>query len=162
MYMDAKMDEGDEIQKLGFSIDFSWTAEDLIHKMTQIGPEFLCNTLWDFGKEHLIRKPQDHEKATYCTKIAKEDGEINPWDINLSIIYNKYRAYYLRPKIFFRYNGKRVIIEKLVCDQKTFEADDRMSDEHNKLHSSIQECVVKPEGKKAMKRDEFVRGYISK
>lgn len=34
--MDAKMDEGDEIAKLGFSIDFSWTAEDLIRKMTQI------------------------------------------------------------------------------------------------------------------------------
>lgn len=36
MYMDAKMDEGDELSKLGFSIDFSRTAEDLIHKMTQI------------------------------------------------------------------------------------------------------------------------------
>lgn len=36
IYMDAKMDEGDELAKLGFSMDFSRTEEDLTKKMTQI------------------------------------------------------------------------------------------------------------------------------
>jgi len=160
MYMDAKMDEGDEIAKLGFSIDFSWTAEDLIRKMTQIWPEFLCNSLRDFGKQHLSRKPQDHELATYCTKIAKEEWEVDPWQTNLWILCNKYRAYYLRPKIYFLHDGKRVIVEKLTIDKEAFAPDATMVSDDHSLHPSITECLVKPEGKKAMSWEEFVRGYL--
>ncbi len=162
MYMDEKMDEGDEIAKRAFSIDFSWTTKDIIDKMMQSGPEFLCNSLWDFGKEHLSRKPQDHDHATYCTKIAKEDGEIDPRKDNLQKIYSKYRAYYLRPKVYFVHKGKRVVVESLVIDKKTFDPDAQMIDKNNDLHSSILECKVKPEGKKAMGWSEFERGYISK
>lgn len=36
MYMDAKMDEGDILSSLGFSIDPSWDEAELTHKMTQI------------------------------------------------------------------------------------------------------------------------------
>lgn len=160
IYMNAKMDEWDEIAKLPFSIDFSRTAKDIIEKMTQIGPEFLCNSLWDFGKEHLTRSEQDHTNATYCTKIEKEEWEVDPWSTDLATLYNKYRAYFLRPKIYFMHNGKRVIVEKLVLDKKLFKSEAKMVSENNELHSSIVECIVKPEGKKAMSWNEFVRGYI--
>ncbi len=36
MYMGEQLDEGDELSKLAFSIDFSWTTKDLIDKMIQI------------------------------------------------------------------------------------------------------------------------------
>lgn len=163
MHMSEGMDEGDEIAKLAFSIDFSRTMEDLTQKMIQVGPEFLCNTLRDFGKEHLTRKPQDHEHATYATKFTKEDGKVNPREDTLQSIYNKYRAYYVRPKIFFIHNDKRVIIEKLVVDRPdTSGYNTPMVSENNELHSSVVECVVKPEGKKEMSWNEFKRGYIEK
>lgn len=162
MYMDTKMDEGDEIAKRPFSIDFSWTAQDIIDKMMLSWPEFLCNSLWDFGKEHINRKPQDHANATYCSKIAKEDGEVDPQHDTLQKLYNKYRAYKLWPKIYFIHHGKRVVIESLTIDKKLFEPTASMIDADFVLHSSIIDCVVKPEGKKNMHRDEFVRGYISK
>ncbi len=57
-------------------------------------------------------------------------------------------------------HGKRVIIENLVVDQKLFETDMPMVNEENKLHSSITDCLVKPEGKKGMSWNEFVRGYV--
>lgn len=160
MYMNDKMDEGDEIAKIAFSVDFSWNEADLSKKMEQIWPEFLCNTLWDFGKEHLTRKPQDHTHATHATKFTKEDGKVDPRNDTLQIIYNKYRAFYRRPKIFFIYNEKRVIIESLVLDQKLFEPNASMVDENNALHSSIIECIAKPEWKKEMKWSDFVRGYM--
>ncbi|MBP6911307.1 hypothetical protein KBC03_07085 [Patescibacteria group bacterium] len=36
MYMNDKMDEGDEIAKIAFSVDFSWNEADLSKKMEQI------------------------------------------------------------------------------------------------------------------------------
>jgi len=67
---------------------------------------------------------QNNEKATYCSKIEKEDGEINPYQDTLQDIYNKYRAYYMRPKIFFNQGDlkspKRVIIEYLKLDENLF------------------------------------------
>ena len=44
---------------------------------------------------------QNKEKVTICSKIAKEDGEINFSETALDEVYNKYRAYALRPKVFF-------------------------------------------------------------
>lgn len=122
----------------------------------------MCNTLWDFGKEHISRKPQDHSKATYATKFTKEDGKIDPRQDSLQTIYNKYRAFYQRPKIFFIHNDKRVIIEKMVFDHTPTarRGEEKMIDENNQLHASILECMVKPEGKKAMSWEEFKRGYI--
>lgn len=36
MYMNDKMDEGDEIAKIAFSVDFSWNEADLSRKMEEI------------------------------------------------------------------------------------------------------------------------------
>jgi methionyl-tRNA formyltransferase len=83
--------------------------------------------LINYGKKLLGEVKQNNEKATYCTKIEKEDGEINPYQNTLQEIYSKYRAYYIRPKIFFNQgdlkSSKRVIIENLKLDQNLFESE---------------------------------------
>lgn len=56
------------------------------------------------------------------------------------------------------HNEKRVIIEKLMMDKKRFDSSALLVDNTtHALHESVLECIVKPEGKKAMTRDEFIR-----
>ena len=54
--------------------------------------------------------PQNENEATFCKKIKKEDGLIDLINENQEKIYNKYRAYKIRPRIYFFENNKRVII----------------------------------------------------
>lgn len=56
------------------------------------------------------------------------------------------------------HNNKRVIIEKLIINKKLFDANALLvNSTTHALHESVEECMVKPEGKKAMTRDEFTR-----
>jgi len=50
MKMDATMDTGDMIDILRFTIPFSRTTKELIDEMKKIGPKFLNDTLWKYGK----------------------------------------------------------------------------------------------------------------
>ncbi|HOG15004.1 MAG TPA: membrane protein insertion efficiency factor YidD [Candidatus Absconditabacterales bacterium] len=163
MKMDANMDTGNMIDMLKFDIEFNWTVKDLIEKIMQKGPQFLNNTLQSFGKKQLGEVKQDENKATYCQKIEKEDGEINPYKDSIQEIYNKYRGYYIRPKIFFQNlsTQKRVIIENLKLDQKLFESEkNKPLFIENELNKCILDISLKPEGKKLMDRQSFKSGYL--
>lgn len=72
MKMDATMDTGNMIDILRFTIPFSRTTKDLIDEMKKIGPKFLNETLWKYGKKLLGEVQQNENKATYCEKIEKE------------------------------------------------------------------------------------------
>jgi methionyl-tRNA formyltransferase len=64
----------------------------------------------------------------------------------LSEIYNKYRAFYLWPKIYFNLNSKRIIIEELKLDEKLFEENkNNVLIIDNKLNEAIIEIKFKPE-----------------
>lgn len=163
MKMDANMDTGNMIDMLKFDIEFDWTVKDLIEKIMQKWPQFLNNTLQSFGKKRLWEVKQDENKATYCQKIEKEDWEINPYKDSIQKVYNKYRWYYIRPKIFFQNlsNQKRVIIENLKLDQKLFESEkNKPLFIENELNKCVLDISLKPEWKKTMDRQSFKSGYL--
>lgn len=167
MKMDATMDTGDMIDILRFTIPFNRTTKELIEEMKNIGPKFLSNTLWKFWKKLLGEVKQNEDKATYCGKIEKESWLIDPRNDSIESIYNKYRAYALRPKIYFVFEGKRIIIEKLQLDEHIYNSNDEAPlfkgighDKKETLHPAITDIQLKPEGKKAMERKEFLNGYM--
>lgn len=161
MKMDATMDTGNMIDILRFTIPFAWTTKELIDEMKKIGPKFLNDTLWKYGKKMLGEVKQNDEKATYCGKIEKESWLIDPWNDSIETIYNKYRAFALRPKIYFMVDGKRVIIEELKLSEPLYNSNDEVPLFKGKeLHPAIVEIKIKPEGKKAMTRKEFLNWYI--
>lgn len=53
MYMDAGMDTGDIIDTLTIQIPFSRTTKNIIEAFQEKGPQFMCSTLWKFGKKML-------------------------------------------------------------------------------------------------------------
>jgi methionyl-tRNA formyltransferase len=82
---------------------------------------------------------------------------IDPRKDSIETIYNKYRAFALRPKIYFMLEGKRVIIETLQLDEPTYNSNDELPlFEDKKLHPAVLNIQIKPEGKKAMSRKEFL------
>ncbi len=161
MKMDATMDTGDMIDILRFTIPFQRTTKELIEEMMKIGPKFLNDTLRNFWKKMLWEVAQQEQKATYCGKIEKESWLIDPRNDSIEAIYNKYRAFYLRPKIYFILNGKRVIIEALKLDEPLYNSNDEVPLFKDKeLHPAIKDIKLKPEGKKAMGWKEFLNGYM--
>lgn len=167
MKMDAGLDSGNMIDKLKFKIPFERTVKDLIEKLQTKWPKFLNETIWKYGKKILWEEFQDEKKATHCKKIEKEDGLLDINKDTLEKIYSKYRAYFLWPKLYFIINNedssksKRVIIEKLILNEKTFlDNKDKMLFEWKTLNACVEEIILKPEGKKWMDRKSFAAGYL--
>ena len=174
MKMDATMDTGNMIDILRFTIPFERTTKELIDEMKTIGPKFLNDTLRKYGKKMLWEVPQQEQKATYCGKIGKESWLINPRTDSMETIYNKYRAFYLWPKIHFylppllkegdHESGggfKRVIIEELKLSEPLYNSNDEVPLFQDKdLNPAVIDIQLKPEGKKAMSRKEFLNGYM--
>lgn len=169
MKMDATMDTGDMIEKLRFTIPFDRTVKEVIEKMKEVGPGFLCDVLWKYGKNMLGGVKQKHDEATYCGKIEKESWLIDLGKDSLDSVYGKYRAFYLWPKVYFMVNkptpdpslvkegNMRVIVEEIKLNEKLFE-------EHKSKplidNPCVERLMVKPEGKKVMEWKAFVNGYL--
>jgi methionyl-tRNA formyltransferase len=54
-------------------LPLSWTVTDLIQWIENTTPQFLCDTLWQFGKGRIDRTIQDPAQSTHTQKITKED-----------------------------------------------------------------------------------------
>lgn len=161
MKMDATMDTGDMIDILRFRIPFQRTTKDLIDEMKKIGPKFLNDTLRKYGKKLLGEVAQQDDKASYCGKIEKESWLIDPRTDTLETIYNKYRAFFLWPKIYFMLNGKRVIIEHLKLSEPLYNSNEELPLFQGKeCNPAILDIQLKPEGKKPMAWKEFLNGYM--
>lgn len=162
MKMNAALDTGDMIDKIGFKIGFDRTSKSIIEKFQSYWPKFLCTSLRKYGKKILGETKQDDKEATYCSKIEKESWLINPRKNSLHDIYAKYRAYYQRPKIYFLMNEKRYIIEELKLYETMFQhtKDQTLIYNTSALNEAVEKIIIKPEGKKPISRKEFVNGYL--
>ena len=162
MHMDAGMDTGAIVDRLAFKLPFDRTVKTLIEKIQETWPQFLNDTLRSYAKGSLHATPQDESQSTTCQKITKHDGEIAPSTDSLASIYAKYRAYALRPKIWFTHQEKTVVIESLILDADLYAAgkDQPLWDSSYHLHPAIKTLSLKPEGKKSMDRTSFKNGYL--
>lgn len=124
LLLDEKMDHGPvvadrrlEIQDSGFMIldqRITWppTAEELRKVFNMMGGDLLAETIPRFMAGEIVPIEQDHSKATYTKKIAKEDGEIKLEDDGCKN-YLKYQAYKTWPGTFFyiTMDGKKTRIK---------------------------------------------------
>ncbi len=141
-----KLDAGAVINQKEIPIDINDTKENLKEKLIKLGAELLVNTLPDIIDRKINPITQDETRATICTKIKKEDGEINIENNEDNLNYNKYRAFYGWPGIYFfiEKNNKKLRIKI-----------NKASFKDNKF---IIEKVT-PEGKKEIDYQEFLKNY---
>ncbi|MFZ2072261.1 MAG: methionyl-tRNA formyltransferase [Minisyncoccia bacterium] len=140
--MEFKMDSGPIMASEKIEILSNEKAPDLRKRLIKIGGELLVKTLPNFtnGKIKLIA--QNESEATYCKKIKKEDGLIDLKDDPIKN-YNKFRAYYNWPRIFFFQNNKRIIITDAILENREFKI-----------------LKVLPEGKKEINYKDFISSNL--
>lgn len=111
MQMSEGMDEGDILKVRYISIDADETSGSLFEKFAWISGPTLIETLHELEHGGITPLPQESEKATYCTKIEKEDGLID-FSKSARDIYHMWQAYTPWPGIYTMYEGKRLLVEK--------------------------------------------------
>lgn len=142
--MSFKLDSGPVLAVKEIAIDEKITKEELRNKLIKMGSDLLCETIPKIINKSITPVIQDESRATYCSKISKEDGEIKIIDGNGKENYNKYRAFYGWPGVYFfrEMHGKkiRVKIKEAVYENNQF--------------------IIKrvtPEGKKEISYEDFLR-----
>ncbi len=114
-----QLDSGAIIAEEKLNIDINDTKTELREKLIKIGGELLCKTIPSIINKNINPKIQDESQATFCKKIKKEDGEINP-NGNAKENWNKYRAYFGWPGVFFFKDDKRIKITKAKYENNSF------------------------------------------
>lgn len=167
MKMAAEMDAGDIIDIQKYPLALNTTVREFIGDIEKRGPGFLNETLIAYAHKELIARPQNHQSATFCGKISKEDWQIKIFSDSLETIFNKYRGYSIWPWIWFETNDlfknpwKRVLISRIIVDEKTYsEQKNKLFFDWEELNKAIKEVVLKVEGKKEQSFDEFKNWYL--
>ena len=176
MYMSSAMDEWDILKTVKVPIRATDTPEDIFREFVEHWPQLLYNTLQGVASGNLQGIPQDSEKATYCSQISREDGEVFFTRQSSRDIYNTLRAYTPWPWIYTSYQGKRLILEKCCVVERIDLRTDQWDIEgglcvgkcikiaKNRygimcLDGSVLELLqVKLEGKKSLDIQSFVNG----
>ena len=112
MQMSEDMDEGDILKIRTIPIDPTETSGTLFEKFAVLSGPTLIQTLLELEHGGITPLPQDTEKASYCTKIEKEDGKID-WQKTAKEIYQQWQAYTPWPGIYTEYEGKKLSLESV-------------------------------------------------
>lgn len=141
--MEYKLDSGQILIQEEIAIDIDDTKENIKNKLIDLGANILCDLIPVIESKDTKPKIQNESLATFCKKIKKEDGEINT-DGNPRDNWNKYRAFYGWPGVFFfkeiKGNKLRIKIKEAKYENNSF----------------VIKRVV-PEGRKEMSYDEFLK-----
>jgi len=106
MEMVKAMDAGPVYQKLELPITESDNNQSLRKKLSELGALQLPDLLIKIKSGQLSAQAQEETKASYCQKINKEDGHINPTQQTAQEIINRGRAYSIWPGIYLKQKEK--------------------------------------------------------
>jgi methionyl-tRNA formyltransferase len=161
--IEEKMDTGAISKQVQFSIQDMFLQEMfdicVVHAKT-----LLTDFFNDFPASVETLAPQDHTKATYCSKLEKGSGLISI-QMTAENAYNMIRAYTPWPGVYFYVNGKRYVITNAkICNEKVSAVSGTLvkQDKHRLLlilQDSMLEIInIKPENKKELNAAAFLNG----
>lgn len=168
MLIDQKMDHGPILaqQEVGISeTDDYFTLEE---KILDKGPKLLNDTIKKFFTKEIQPTEQNHDQATYCSLIRKEEGLIDPRVYSAEEIYNKYRAFKAWPGIHLQaeINGKEESVKLLKIKplEENLPSEVVIEDQAIKIPTisgsiAIQELQIA--GKRPQKASDLVKGIRS-
>jgi methionyl-tRNA formyltransferase len=165
MRMDAGMDTGDVLAQRAEPIRPDDTTGSLSARLAELGAELLIETLPRWLACDIEPQPQDHNQATYCKLLSKEDGRID-WTQPAEVIARQVRAYDPWPGTFTTWEGKRLKVLKAspqldwagsTSPGQVIDLDDEPGVATGKGVLVLHE--VQLEGKRAMDARTFLVGY---
>ncbi len=149
MLMDKAMDSGPILAQEAFDFtDVEWPTDGLLLDalLAEQGGKLLAKTIARWVAGDITPQPQDHEAATYCSKISRADGELKldpqslPHGAAAVEALLKIRAFAGWPGTFFMHDGKRI----------------KVNDAHLTASGALMIGDVTPEGKKSQSFSQFL------
>lgn len=113
-----ELDAGDILSLQKIQIQPDETTPELRARLSTLGAETLVTTLNNLEDQLKSKQPQNLEDIAKCGKIKKTDGDIT--DDNDQVRWNKYRAYYGWPGVFFFQDEKRIKVTKARFENNKF------------------------------------------
>lgn len=89
MRMDEQLDHGPVLTAVPVAIGESEDAAELTQRLAQLGAEVLVRTIEKL--EAITPSEQDHARATFASRLKREDGELD-WDMGAQEIDRRVRA----------------------------------------------------------------------
>ncbi len=126
MKMSEGMDEWDILSIEEVEIDLRDKSQDIFDKFSEIWTSLLSDTLKKYISWEITPLKQDDSKATYCTKISKEDWKID-FSKSSKEIYDMWRAYSTWPWIYTYFKWKKLDITDCFFDPQEISLDEDFS-----------------------------------
>ena len=104
MQMEAGLDTGDILLQRSRAIGIHDTAQSLHDELAEMGGRLLVDALAKMSTGGLVRIPQDHSRATYASKLSKEEGRID-WNRPVLDVHNRIRGLFPWPGSWFDWDG---------------------------------------------------------
>ncbi|MBQ8178202.1 MAG: methionyl-tRNA formyltransferase [Clostridia bacterium] len=90
------VDAGDVVLQRSIKLNGNENQEECFDMLASLSAEALVEALDLIESGKATFTPQDHDKATFCKKLTKEDGQID-FGMSALEIHNKVRAFYGYP-----------------------------------------------------------------
>jgi methionyl-tRNA formyltransferase len=100
MVMDEGLDTGDVLLCRSLPIGDNDTTGSLHDKLMELGSGLVVETLKRMEEGSLAGVPQNHDQATYCRQLTKQDGSII-WNRDADFLGRHVRAMHPWPGAFF-------------------------------------------------------------
>lgn len=168
MHVTEELDKGDVYYVRKIPIEPEETADKLSEKISEIGSVIIPMCLKDIQDKILSPIPQEDAEATYCKKIERKDAKIDPEKETANEIYNKYRAFFPWPGLYFNWNDKRIKLLKVKADKDPPQiSPGELKAVNDKLYlgakdGAIELLILQLEGKKTMNAKDFINGFLQK
>lgn len=161
--LDDKVDTGNIILQEKIIINEEDNFEALHDRMSLMGAKTVLRTVDIIEKNNFTLLRQDSALATKAPKITKETCLID-WNKDASEIHNLIRGLSPYPGAYFPFNGKIIKIFKSYVNEGDSLEPGKFFQTKNSLtvgcgKGTISVLELQQEGKKALRIEEFLRGY---
>ena len=166
MEMVKAMDAGAMVHKVSCPITPEETSGSLFEKLGHLAGTHICSVLHDYANGTLSLEAQSDNNATYCSKITKDMGIIDPKHTPAHAIYQRWQAYTPWPGISLLW--KEEYLKLLQCHPistpipaGTFALDEQQRLLLGTSEGSLHITQLQRPGKKAMAAADAISGYGS-
>ncbi|TAK04665.1 methionyl-tRNA formyltransferase [Patescibacteria group bacterium] len=165
MLLDAEMDHGPLLAQMRVPLSGTERYPELETRLAHTGAKLLAETLPRYANGRMTPKPQDHEKATFCTLLTRDSGRID-WSKNAAEIERLERAYDPWPGVWTEWTDGTTTLRAKLFDahvENSASEPGALSERENRLvvgagSGSVSFGMLQVEGKKRMTLPELLRG----
>jgi methionyl-tRNA formyltransferase len=160
MKIGEKLDTGPVCNYYKIEIKGNDNNETMSEKLSFLAAEKILNNIDDILEGKIEFKEQNHNKATYASKITKMEGKLN-WNDSAENIIGKIKGLYPSPGAWFIYKGERYKILKAEIGSGLGKIGEVINDYleiicHDK--KTIKVLEIQRQGKRPQNIGEFILG----